>query len=48
MGPLPEQHAGDIGCQEDGGQQEVTADIPPLLSPLHQPRQAELVDGEGH
>ena len=47
MGALPDHQAGDVGWQEDGGQQEVTADIPPLLRPLHQPGQAELLDPEG-
>ena len=46
MGTLPDQHTGDICWQEDDGEDDVTADIPPLLRSLHQSAQTQLVDSE--
>ena len=46
-GTLPDHHAGDVGRQEDEGEEDVTADVPPLLPPLHQAGHTQLVGGEG-
>ena len=47
MRTLPYQHAGDVGRDEDGEEQDVAEDVPPLLRDLPHVPETELVDGEG-
>ena len=44
---LPYEHAGDVGRDEDGEEQQVAAEIPPLLHLLPGIEETQSVDCEG-